>query len=181
MSTNEQQQNTEQLTMLKERFPHINENKLTRVLQRHGGDFDKVCARLSQHEARCNKWEPLETRFGPAITTLQQEHPSIQSFKRFRLLKTMERFDGDIEKVNEFLQKVETKHCHKDRDTSISRCQRREEFKTKYASQLAQLATSGVNVDRPWVLRLLEKHEGDVNKENDKILYLYYQSNKAAT
>ncbi|CAF3930522.1 unnamed protein product [Adineta steineri] len=164
MSTNEQQQNTEQLTMLKDRFPHINENKLTRVLQRHDGDFDKVCARLSQREVRCNKWESLETRFGPAITTLQQEHPSIQSFKRFRLLKTMEHFDGDIGKVNEFLQKVETKHCHKDRDTSISRCQRREELKTKYASQLAQLATSGINVDRPWVLRLLEKHEGDVNK-----------------
>ncbi|CAF0906008.1 unnamed protein product [Adineta steineri] len=165
MSTNEQQQqNTEQLTMLKERFPHINENKLTRVLQRHGGDFDKVCARLSQREARCNKWESLETRFGPAITTLQQEHPSIQSFKRFRLLKTMERFDGDIEKVNKFIQERETKRCHKDRDTSISRCQRREELKTKYASQLTQLATSGINVDRPWILRVLEKHEGDVNK-----------------
>ncbi|CAF1210354.1 unnamed protein product [Adineta steineri] len=164
MSTNEQQQNTEQLTMLKERFPHINENKLTHMLQRHGGDFDKVCARLSQREARCNKWESLETRFGPAITTLQQEHPSIQSCKRFRLLKTMERFDGDLEKVNKFIQDVETKHCHEDRDTSTSRCQRREELKTKYASQLAQLATSGINVDRPWVLRLLEKHEGDVNK-----------------
>ncbi|CAF3980110.1 unnamed protein product [Adineta steineri] len=164
MSTNEQQQNTKQLAMLKERFPHINENKLTRVLQRHDGDFDKVCARLSQREARCNKWESLEIRFGPAITTLQQEHPSIQSFKRFRLLKTMKRFDGDIDKVKEFLQKVETKHCHKDRDTSTSRCQRREELKTKYANQLAQLATSGINVDRPWVLRLLEKHEGDVNK-----------------
>ncbi|CAF4247413.1 unnamed protein product, partial [Adineta steineri] len=176
MSTNEQQQNTEQLNMLKERFPHINENKLTRVLQRHDGDFDKhniflicifldqVCARLNQREARCNKWESLETRFGPAITTLQQENPSIQSFKRFRLLKIMERFEGDLEKVNEFLQKVEKKHCHKDRDTSTSRYQRREELKTKYASQLAQLATSGINVDRPWVLRLLEKHEGDVNK-----------------
>ncbi|CAF4238085.1 unnamed protein product [Adineta steineri] len=105
MSTNEQQQNTEQLNMLKERFPHINENKLTRVLQRHDGDFDKVCARLNQREARCNKWESLETRFGPAITTLQQENPSIQSFKRFRLLKIMERFEGDLEKVNEFLQK----------------------------------------------------------------------------
>ncbi|CAF0873215.1 unnamed protein product [Adineta steineri] len=164
MSTTTEQQNNNELIMLKERFPHINENKLNRVLQRHGGDFDKVCARLSQREARCNKWESLETRFGPAITTIQQDHPSMQSFKRLRLLKTMERFDGDAEKFNNFIQKVEGRRRHKNRDTSISRRQQRDELKTKYASQLAQLATSGINVDRPGVLRLLEKHEGDINK-----------------
>jgi hypothetical protein len=126
--------------------------------------FKQVRARLVQRDFRSNKLDSLETRFGPTIATLQQEYPSIQGFKRFRLLKIMERFDGDVEQVRKFLQKVEQRHRGEGEHSGISRRQQREELKTKYATQLAELATAGININSPCALRQLERNQGDVNK-----------------
>ncbi len=106
----------------------------------------------------------MEERFGSTVTTLQQEFPSAQGFKRFRLMKIMERFSGDVEQVRKFLQKVEERHGREGHRSCESRRQAHEELKTKYATQLAELATAGVNVNSPCILRQLEKHQGDVNK-----------------
>jgi hypothetical protein len=108
--------------------------------------------------------ESLGTRYGPTITALQQENPSLQGHKRIRLLRIMNRFDGDVEQVQQFLQKVERRHRCEGEDSFHSRRQRREELKTKYATQLAELATAGINVNSPCALRQLEKNQGDVNK-----------------
>jgi hypothetical protein len=98
------------------------------------------------------------------VTALQQENPSIQSIKRVRLLKTMERFGGDLDQVRNFLQKVEERHNAGDDQSRASRREQQEELKTKYAAQLAELSTAGINIKCPCVLRKLEKNEGDVNK-----------------
>lgn len=42
MATNQQQTIDEQLRILKERFPQVDENKLTRLYQRHNGNIEKV-------------------------------------------------------------------------------------------------------------------------------------------
>jgi hypothetical protein len=108
--------------------------------------------------------DSLETRFGTAVTALQEEHPSSQPLKRARLLKTMERFGGDVDHVRKYLLKVEAKQKASQTDSNASRRQQREELKTKYATQLAELATAGININCPCILKKLEKNQGDVNK-----------------
>ena len=108
--------------------------------------------------------DSLEERFGSTVTALQQEFPPAQGYKRWRLLKIMERFSGDVQDVRKFLQKVEERHGSGDHHSSESRRQAREELQTKYAVQLAELSSAGVNVNSPCVLRQLEKHQGDANK-----------------
>jgi hypothetical protein len=76
-------------------------------------------------------------------------------------MKIMERFSGDVEQVRKFLQKVEERQGE---NSGMSRHQEREELKSKYATELAELATAGVNVNCPCTLRQLERHQGDVNK-----------------
>ncbi len=106
----------------------------------------------------------MEERFGATVTTLQQEFPPAQAVKRFRLLRIMERFSGDVDEVRKFLQKVQERHGGERHHSCESRRQAHEESKTKYATQLAELATAGVNVNSPCILRQLERHQGDVNK-----------------
>jgi hypothetical protein len=115
--------------------------------------------------------ESLETRFGSALTALQQEYPSSQPMKRARLLRIMERFGGDIDHVRKCLQKIEAKQNTGQTDSNASRRQQREELKIKYANQLAELATAGINVNCPCVLKKLEQCHGDVDKVefNDKL------------
>lgn len=126
--------------------------------------MNQVRARLIQRDFCSKKFDSLEERFGSTVTTLQQEFPSTQAFKRVRLLKIMERFSGDVEQVRKFLQKVQERHGGEGRHSCESRRQAHEELKTKYAIQLAELATAGINVNSPCILRQLEKHQGDVNK-----------------
>jgi hypothetical protein len=126
--------------------------------------FHQVRATLVQREFRVKKIDSLEARFGAALTALQQEQPSSQPLKRARLLKTMERFGGDVEHVRKYLQKIEAKQNADQTDSTASRRQHREELKTKYATQLAELTTAGINVNCPCILTKLEKHQGDVNK-----------------
>ncbi|CAF1012722.1 unnamed protein product [Adineta ricciae] len=164
MATTQQQTIDEQLRILKERFPQVDESKLACLCRRHNGNIEQVAARLAKRESRMNKFDSLETRFGPNLTALQQEYPSIQSMKRGRLLKTMERYGGDVDQVRKFAQKVEARHHREGEHGCVSRHQHREELKTKYAKQLAELSSAGINVDQPWTLRLLEKQQGDVNK-----------------
>jgi hypothetical protein len=76
----------------------------------------------------------------------------------------MERFGGDLDHVREFLQKAEERHIGGDDHPRGCRRERREELKTKYATQLAELAAAGINTNGPCVLRQLEKNQGDVNK-----------------
>jgi len=117
-----------------------------------------------------------------------------------RLLKMMERYDGDVEQVRKGLQNVEERHHGEGRNcgrfrhhgegrnwgkfghhgegrncgrfrhhgegqnSGRSRHEQREELKAKYATQLAELATAGINVNSPCTLRLLEKNQGDIAK-----------------
>lgn len=98
------------------------------------------------------------------MTALQQEFPSAQGVKRIRLLKMLARFSGDVEQVRKFLQKSEHRHTEERQHGNGRRHQRQEELKTKYATQLAELAGAGVNVNNPCILRQLEKNEGDATK-----------------
>ena len=91
-----------------------------------------------------------------------------------RLLRMMERFSGDVEQVQKLLQKIEERHAGKDDHSCVSRRQQQEELKTKYATQLAELATAGVNVNSPCILRQLEKHQGDVNKVRDGFFFFFF-------
>ncbi|CAF0826681.1 unnamed protein product [Rotaria sp. Silwood1] len=167
MATN-QQQYAEQLRILQERFAQEPIDKLIRLLQRHAGDVDQVRALLVHREHRANKLNTLEARFGTIVTELQQEFPSAQQCKRIRLLKTMECFGGDVEQVRKFLQRNEERRNQQGENSGVSRRQKREELKTKYATQIAELATAGINVNSPCLLRQLEKNQGDVNKIIEK-------------
>ena len=51
-----------------------------------------------------------------------------------------------------------------DEARSMTRRERCQELRTKYASQLAELESAGIQTDRPGICRQLEKHEGDVSK-----------------
>ena len=117
-----------------------------------------------QREARTNKMDSFETRYGPTVATLQQENPSIQAMKRVRLLRIMNRFNGDVEQVQKFVEKVQQRHNRHGDDVIHGRRQHREELKTKYATQLDELTKAGVNANCPCALRQLEKHQGDANK-----------------
>jgi hypothetical protein len=119
---------------------------------------------LVQRNFRVKKLDSLEIRFGSALTALQEENPSSQPLKRARLLKTMERFGGDVDHVRKYLEKVQAKT-----NSNKSRYQQGEEIRTKYATQLAELATAGVNVKCPCILAKLEKHQGDFNTVEFKI------------
>lgn len=112
----------------------------------------------------------MEERFGAAITTLQQQLPSAQAVKRVRLLRIMERFGGDVEQVRKFLEKCEQRHADEHPHVKASRREQNEELKTKYATQLAELTSAGVNVNNPCVLRQLDKFEGDANKVRSFVL-----------
>ena len=74
--------------------------------------------------------------------------------RRFRLLKIMERFGGDRNRVREFLKACDARH---------------EDLKTKYASQLVELGSAGINVHNPCpcIFRQLEKHQGDISPVGD--------------
>lgn len=123
--------------------------------------------------------DSLETRFGPAITALQEENPSFQAYKRVRLLRIMDRFNGDVEQVRKFLQKVDERHNREGENSIVSRRQRREELRTKYATQLAEINTAGINVHGPCVLRQLERNQGDVNKVRHLFfVFLYKDDNQ---
>lgn len=76
----------------------------------------------------------------------------------------MQRFNGDVEQVQKCLQRIEAKQNRGAADSKVSRRQRREELRTKYAVQLADLAAAGVNSQCPCVLAKLEKHQGDANQ-----------------
>jgi U3 small nucleolar ribonucleoprotein component len=125
--------------------------------------LNQVNARLVRREFRSNNFDSLEQRFGQAVTALQEE-PSIQAVKRIRLLKIMERFNGDIEQVRQFLSTLGERHHGRHEHFGSSRRQQRDELKTKYATQLAELATAGVDVNHPSTFRQLVKTDGDVNK-----------------
>jgi hypothetical protein len=86
----------------------------------------------------------------------------------------MERFGGEIDHVRKFLQKVEAKQNGNNVDSTTAQRQQREELKTKYATQLAELKTAGINVHCPCVLKQLEKHQGDVKKVkfNDRYILI---------
>ncbi|CAF2594243.1 unnamed protein product [Rotaria sp. Silwood2] len=159
-----QQQYAEQLQLLEQRYPQVSTQDLLYFLQQHNGDIDKVCAHLIEEERHVKKLDSLESRFGTALTALQKEYPASESIKRTRLLRILDRFDGDIEHVRKFLQKHETKHNESNVDSNVVQRQQQEEIKIKYATQLAELRTAGINIHSPCILLQLEKCHGDVNK-----------------
>ncbi|CAF3050851.1 unnamed protein product [Rotaria socialis] len=175
-----QQTYDEQVRVLQERFPRASTKHLTRLLQKHAGDIDQVRARLVQRNFRSNKWDSLEERFGTTVTSLQQEIPSAQSLKRIRLLRLMESFSGDVDAVRKVLQKVEERDHEVNADRRASRRERREELKSKYATELAELTQAGINVNHPCTLRQLEKSQGDVNKVIEKMSHRREKKEKRA-
>ena len=131
--------------------------------------FIQVRARLVQQEFRHHKSDELETRFGPALSTLQDDYPASRSMRRMRLLRIMQKFSGDTEHVRKYLEKVQEDHS--DEHPSVSRREHREELKSKYAVQLAELSAAGIHVHTPCVIRQLEKNQGDVNKVMEKMTF----------
>jgi len=119
---------------------------------------------LIQQEYRQQKKDSLENRYGTAVDNLQKEFPCTQTWKRFRFLRLINRFDGDLNHVENFLKKLQQRQENPDENHSTTRRERREELKTKYASQLAELELAGISSQRPGIFRQLEKHQGDVNK-----------------
>ena len=85
--------------------------------------------------------------------------------KRIRLLKIMERFNGDVDRLQKCLERIEAKQNQGTTvNSTASRHQRREELRAKYAVQLADLTALGINSRCPCVLAKLEKHEGDATQ-----------------
>ena len=74
------------------------------------------------------------------------------------------RFGGEIDHVRKFLKKLQERRENPDEARSMTRRERCQELRTKYASQLAELESAGIQTDRPGICRQLEKHQGDVNK-----------------
>ncbi len=85
----------------------------------------------------------------------------------------MQRFNGDIEQVQKCIQRIEAKQNPNAVDTNLCRRQQREELKRKYATQLAELATVGININCPCVLSKLEKHQGDVNQVELRYKFMF--------
>ncbi|CAF1324818.1 unnamed protein product [Adineta steineri] len=160
MASNQQQYN-EQLQLLQQRFPEESNHKFLRLLHKYDGDVDQVRGYLVQQEFRKKKLDSLETRFGSALAALQ---PTSEPLKRACLLKLMERFDGDVNYVQKYLAACEQKRSDKTNDSNQSEDTYRKGLKLKYATQLAELSTAGINTHLPCVLKNLEKSQGDVNK-----------------
>ena len=131
--------------------------------------FIQVRARLVQQEFRHHKSDELETRFGPALSALQDDLPASRSMRRMRLLRIMQRFSGDTDHVRAYLEKVH--EGHSDEQPSMSRREHREELNSKYAVQLAELSAAGIHVHNPCIIRQLEKNQGDVNKVLEKMTF----------
>ena len=73
----------------------------------------------------------------------------------------MQRFNGNVEQVQKCLQRIEARQ---NPGAADSRRQQREELRTKYAAQLAELEAAGINSRCPCALAKLEKHQGDANQ-----------------
>lgn len=113
--------------------------------------------------------DKLETRYGAALTAFQQAHPTSQTASRLYLLKTLANFGGDFGFLEKCLEKNGIEQSDNIDDTPVSRLQHREDLKSKYAVQLAELTNAGINVNCPCVLAKLEKHRGDLKKVLEKI------------
>ncbi|UJR21603.1 hypothetical protein I4U23_024685 [Adineta vaga] len=159
-----QQQYDEQLKLLQERFPTESRHALLRQLEKNNGDVDQVRAHFFQREFRHKKLESLETRYGSTLNALQQEYPSSHSLKRSSLLKTMERFGGETEYVRQYLERLGIESDDRVIDPDETKEQQRERLRKKYAVQLAELSSAGINIKCPCVLTQLEKNHGDVHK-----------------
>lgn len=120
---------------------------------------------MTERENRTKRIDTLEAQFGTALNALQEQYPTSQPLKRIRLLKIMQRFNGDVDRVRKCLERIQAKENQGTTvDSPASRQQRREELRAKYAVQLADLAALGINSRCPCVLAKLEKHQGDATQ-----------------
>lgn len=126
--------------------------------------MNQDCGFVDREDVPTRKSEILESRYGTALTLLQQEYPIIQSTKRSRLLKMMEHFGGDIDRVRKHLDKTEAKQNNDKSLSNAHRHQTPEQLKIKYSSQLEELKTAGVNINSPCILQQLERYHGDTKK-----------------
>ena len=108
----------------------------------------------------------LEEKYGSLADTLQKEFPSGISKNRFRLLKIISQFGGEIQYVRKFLGTADGHHHQHDDRPHRPGCRREkiEELRAKYATQIGEIAAQGIEPKNPRVLRQLEKHNGNVNK-----------------
>lgn len=91
------------------------------------------------------------------MTALQQHNGFARTLKRSRLLRRMERFNGQITDVEESLRQLQEKQ----NQSHLSRHEQREIFKKQCAGEIA---AAGFNVHSACVLDQLEKYHGDVDK-----------------
>ncbi|CAF1137373.1 unnamed protein product, partial [Didymodactylos carnosus] len=145
-----------QLSLIEQQYPNASSSKLLNLLRRHDGDVDKVCAILKKRSSRQTKFDQIEQKYGPELTKfLEQESSHLLGSKmpkRQRLLRIMERSHGDQEHLQKFLNRINNRH------------QNKEEAKEKYVQHVTELEQDGLDVKRPCVYRLLEKHDGDLTK-----------------
>lgn len=106
----------------------------------------------------------LENQYGKELDVLQKSYPSSQSVKRSSLLKTFERFGGEVEYVRQYLKQREPPSDDAPVDPNETKEQQRTRLRNKYAVQLAELSNAGFNTKCPCVIKNLEKERGDVNK-----------------
>ena len=105
---------------------------------------------------------------------MQENDPIFQSIKRHRLLKLMKRFDGNVDQIRECFLNRQAK-CSEGRAVSMeTRRQQREELRTVYATQLAELKAAGIDVESPRILAHLEKHHGNINKVSIIIDFAFF-------
>jgi hypothetical protein len=109
--------------------------------------------RANQHDALAHR----ENQFGSGVTALQEKNAFARTLKRSRLLRHMERLNGQITDVEEYLRKIQEKL----NQSHLPRHEQRELFKKQYASELAD---AGFSVQSACVLDQLEKYHGDVNR-----------------
>ncbi|CAF0721681.1 unnamed protein product [Adineta ricciae] len=112
----------------------------------------------------------LEDQYGKELDILQKSYPSSQSLKRSSLLKMFERFGGEIEYIQQYLEQLGKPSDDAPSDPNETKEQQRARLRNKYTVQLAQLSNAGFNTKCPRVVNNLEKQHGDVNKVKEILL-----------
>ncbi|CAF1331018.1 unnamed protein product, partial [Didymodactylos carnosus] len=107
------------------------------------------------------KFDQLNQKYGEELTKFLEQESShslaLEMPKRQRLLRLMERFNGNWDDVRKSLKRMNSRH------------QNKEQLQEQYAQQVVELEQDGLNVKCPCVYRLLQKYDGDVTKVREQM------------
>ncbi|CAF1517872.1 unnamed protein product, partial [Didymodactylos carnosus] len=155
-----------QFSLIEQQYPNASSSKLLNLLRRHDGDVDKVCAILKQRSSRQTKFDQIEQKYGQELTKfLEQEsshHLASKMPRRQRLLRIMERSNGDLEHLQKCLNRINSRHQNKAQAKEI------------YVEQMTELEQDGLDVKSWCIYRLLQKYDGDLTKTDFGKLELEY-------